>query len=360
MESLLPLVLIAFFLSLIFTALVRKVGRHFAFYDRDEHGIKKTRLVTTFGGVGIYLASWLTVYYYNPIFFMAQRQVALFLASSLVLLTGILDDWRGLKPWQKSLGILVSASIIFAYSDISFSTKLLPNLSPFYYQLISYLLTVVWIYLVTNAINLIDGLDGLASTVTLISLITLTVTTFFFSLSISLPILVLLLVLSGALAGFIPYNWYPAEIYLGDTGALFIGFMYASLSVTHLKNASFYSLIVPVLIYSLPLANTVFAILRRLLSGQSVVQADHDHIHQRLLRLGLKEWQVVLVMAVITLVFSILAILTQAFVAERQYILLVTLILVVLIFIPMLKLTQEGRLNRSSNKGDQAADKRKK
>ena len=101
MESLLPLVLIAFFLSLIFTALVRKVGRHFAFYDRDEHGIKKTRLVTTFGGVGIYLASWLTVYYYNPIFFMAQRQVALFLASSLVLLTGILDDWRGLKPWQK-------------------------------------------------------------------------------------------------------------------------------------------------------------------------------------------------------------------------------------------------------------------
>ncbi|EFR31455.1 MraY family glycosyltransferase [Eremococcus coleocola] len=335
---------LAWFLATIFSLLLLWLGKKSQVYDQDVHDLKNHRQVVTLGGLGIYFAFWTAFYFFNPSFFLVQSLLALFLASTLVLITGILDDLYNLKPWLKSAGVLLAANIIYFWANVSFSTTLLPTVSDSLFQIITYLLTMVWIFLMTNAINLIDGLDGLASSVTLISLITLIVTTYFFSISISLSILVMLLILSGAILGFIPFNWQPAKIYLGDTGALFIGFMYASLSVTNLKNASFYSLAVPVLIYLVPLFDAFFAVLRRFMTGKSIVVADHDHVHHRLLRLGLKEWQVVAIMIFITLLFSSLAILTQLFASARQYILMGAMALVLLLLLIMI------RINKTSKK----------
>ena len=295
--------------------------------------------VPPLGGLAIFISFWSGFFFLFLTLLFNSSQWMLFVASSVILLTGVIDDFIVLKPYQKSIGILLAANIVYFMADIEFSTALLPAIPTGVFNILSYFLTIMWIYFVTNAINLLDGLDGLASSVSIVSLLTLAITSYFFSLSIRITFLMMLLLLAAAMLGFLPFNWYKAKIYLGDTGALFIGFMYATLTVTNLKNASFFSMIVPIILYIVPLFDTSYAIFRRLMTGRSMIERDEDHVHHRLLRLGMSEPLVVSIMLGVTLLFSILAILSHVYPHWRNLILGLAIVMIGLMFIAMIKLS---------------------
>lgn len=283
-----------------------------------------------FGGLAVFCSFWLGFFVMFPTLIKQSPQWNMFLASVIVLMTGIIDDYFELKPWHKSVGILIGANMIYFMTDVSFSSLLISGVPIWLFDLFAYVLTISWIYFVTNAINLLDGLDGLVSSVSITSLITLTVMFYLSSFSIRLSFIMMLVLLATAILGFLPFNWYPAKIYLGDTGALFIGFMFASLTVNNLKNVSLFSLIIPILFYAVPLFDTSYAIMRRVLSGQSMMEKDEDHIHHRLLRYNFSVVQIVSLMIIITIVFSIIAILSQLYLQYRWILLVISFILIVL------------------------------
>ena len=297
----------------------------------------------SYGGIPIFISFWLGFFILFPSLLFNSSQWYIFLSSLVILLTGILDDYYVLKPWQKSVGILIAANMVYFLTEVEFSTVFLPAVHPYIFLIMSYLLTITWIYFVTNAVNLMDGIDGLAGSVTLTSLLILAVTTVLFSSSIRLAFLLMLLFLILSILGFLPLNWSPAKIYLGDTGALFIGFMYASLSVTNLKNASFYTMILPIFVYVVPLFDTSYAIFRRLISGKSIVQKDQDHVHHRLTRLGFSNAKIVILMVGITIIFAVLAIAAQQFRTYRLWIMIFTGVTVLILSYGMFNLGRKDK-----------------
>ena len=163
-------------------------------------------------------------------------------------------------------------------------------------------ITVVWIVAITNAINLIDGLDGLASGVATIALMTIG---FIAILQANIFIMMICSVLIGALLGFLFFNFHPAKIFLGDSGALLIGFIVGFLSLLGFKNITFVSLFFPIVILAVPFIDTLFAMIRRVKKGQHIMQADKSHLHHKLLELGYSHRQTVILIYSIALLFSL-------------------------------------------------------
>ena len=156
--------------------------------------------------------------------------------------------------------------------------------------------------------NLIDGLDGLATGVSIISLSTMGIIGLFF-LNANMFVSLLIFTLVAAMIGFLPYNFFPARIYLGDTGSLFIGFMTAVFSLFGLKNVTLISVGIPVMILGVPITDTVYAMIRRILNKKPISQADKHHLHHRLMQLGLTHRQTVMVIYGIALIFSFISLL---------------------------------------------------
>lgn len=349
--------------SIILSFGLKIIGTRLRWFDKDPHGIHKgeSHRVITFGGIAIYLSYWLGAYIFLPQLLYMPSYYWIWSASTLILLVGIIDDTLELSPLVKSLGILLAAHIVYFFARVTFSSALIQGHSPLVLNAVSYLATIGWIYFVTNAINIIDGVDGLASSVSIISLSTLAITTYLFSRSLPITLITLLVLLVAAITGFLPFNWAPAKIYLGDTGALFIGFMYATLSVNSLKHASLYSLIVPVIIYSLPLFDITYAMGRRFLAGKPITKGDSEHLHHRLIRFGFSKRQVVLFFIFITLIFSVIAICSYLWPQIRWVWLLMTVIMLVGLVYIMKRLGKLMRLEKGrSLYGEESKDTKRK
>ena len=188
-------------------------------------------------------------------------------------------------------------------------------------------ITIVWVVGITNAMNLIDGLDGLSSGVSLISTITI------FIIAVTKDrnsAMYLTAILMGSIAGFLPYNFNPASIFLGDTGAQLLGFLLAAISMEGaIKSATIFSVVVPILTMGLPIFDTVFAIIRRKVNGKPIMEADRGHLHHRLLDLGFTQKQAVLVMYTISALLSAMAIFSVQLTSfASYYLLLVVMILI--------------------------------
>lgn len=233
----------------------------------------------------------------------------MFLAECIIILTGVIDDIYELKPKQKLLGIVVAALVVYYIAGVKMTTFSIPFVGLFQLKWLSMPVTLVWIVAITNAINLLDGLDGLATGVSIIALTTSAITSFFFLSNVGVFVSIMMLTLVAAMVGFLPYSFNPASIFLGDTGALFIGFMISVFSLYGLKNATFISLIIPIIILGVPITDTVYAILRRLLNKKPIFQADKHHLHHRLMQMGLTHRQTVLVIYGIALIFSFISLL---------------------------------------------------
>ncbi|HFU3843498.1 TPA: glycosyltransferase family 4 protein [Streptococcus suis] len=235
----------------------------------------------------------------------------LILSSLIIVITGYIDDVKELGPAPKMFGIVLAATLIWFFTEFHFDSFKIPFGGPLliFPTWLSFFLTVLWIVAITNAVNLIDGLDGLVSGVSIISLTTMGIVSYFFLHDSNIFLTLTIFVLVAAIIGFLPYNYNPAIIYLGDTGALFIGFMIGVLSLQGLKNSTAVAVVTPMIILGVPITDTVVAIIRRKLSGRKISEADKMHLHHRLLSLGLTHRGTVLVIYAISFLFSLTSLL---------------------------------------------------
>ena len=314
------LVLIGVFLiPLVLTPLIRFLAFHIGAVDNpNARRINKVPMPSS-GGLGILIAFLVGTLILMPIitvrnhYFMSYFDYILpvTIGGLIVSMTGFIDDIFELKPRSKMLGIILGALVVWAFTDYRFDSFKIPFGGPMLYfgPVLSFFLTVLWIVAITNAINLIDGLDGLVCGVSVISLTTMGLISYFFLFDSNLYTTLTIFLLIAAIAGFFPYNYNPAIIYFGDTGALFIGFMIGVLSLQGLKNSTAVAVITPVIILGVPILDTFVAIIRRKLSGRPATEADKMHLHHRLLAMGFTHRGAVLVVYGITMVFSLTSLL---------------------------------------------------
>lgn len=261
---------------------------------------------------------------------MDTKLIGVLVGAAIIVTMGYFDDIKPLSAKVKLLVQIIAAAIVIyngvLIERVTNPMSLIVAVEKPYIELgiWAYPLTLFWIVGVTNAINLIDGLDGLAAGVSTISALTLTAVALFMG---SDYVAVLAAILAGATIGFLPYNFNPAKIFMGDTGSLFLGFMLSVLSVMGvLKSTAALSIMVPILAIGLPIFDTFMAIIRRALSGKSLMEADKGHLHHKLLAIGLSQKQ-----AVLTL-YSISAILGFSAVAMVEATFKVAAILVLAVF----------------------------
>jgi UDP-GlcNAc:undecaprenyl-phosphate GlcNAc-1-phosphate transferase len=316
MNTYLLLFVLAACSSLVLTPLVRRTCERFRWLDEPRDG-RRLHLVPVprLGGAAIFgslLIALAILPFINNLLTASLRAnksqlLAVLVPASMVFLFGVYDDFRGTNArfkfiWQALAGVIfyLMGGRIETLSVPLVGTVVLP-------QALGCALTVLWTVAITNAFNLIDGIDGLATGAALFSLVVL------LSVSVMLGhplVTVFAVALCGALIGFLPYNFNPASIFLGDSGSLLIGFILAALSVLGAQKASTaVAVAIPIIAFGLPVLDTGFALVRRFIGGRPVFQGDREHIHHKLLERGWSERRVALVLYGICALFGLLAML---------------------------------------------------
>lgn len=322
------IVLITFIFSTIIMFLMRKVAIHIGAMDvpRDEEGNRHIHKKATpkLGGVGIFLAFLLGYMLFGE---QSIRMNSILIGSFIVVLTGIVDDIKPIKATHKLLGHIAAAMVIVFYGKI-----LLDNITAFGFSLsfgiLAYPITILFIVACTNIINLIDGLDGLSGGICSIFYITIAIIGFFQGRFGSL-VMILTLIMLGSTLGFLMHNFHPAKIFAGDC-ATFMGFIIAVITLLEFKGPALISFFVPVTILGIPILDTLFAIIRRLLKGQPPFQADKQHLHHQLLGMNFSQTVTVLIIYAINILFataSILYTLKDPIVGEIIYVILFVIVL---------------------------------
>lgn len=307
-------IIVELFLLIIVQAAITPFIRRLAFVlgavdDPNARRVNK-KPMPTIGGLGIFVTFNIGVFVLLRQQFPTHEAFSVLLASSVIVLTGMIDDILELKPKQKMLGIFIASLVIYFLAGIRMNVLNLPLVGhEIHLGWWSLPLTIFWILALTNAVNLIDGLDGLADGVALISLTTMGIVGYYFLHTQQLYVPIACFMMAACLLGFLPYNFHPAKIFLGDTGALYIGFMIAVLSLKGLKNVTFISTLVPIIILGVPITDTVYAMIRRRLNHHPVSEADKHHLHHQLMRMGLTHRQTVLTIYGLSLIFSFVSML---------------------------------------------------
>lgn len=307
---------IAGIVSFSMTPLAKKLAYKVGAIDvpKDDRRVHK-KPIPRMGGLAIYLGFVVSVTIGMDI---DKRIMGILIGGTLIMLMGIMDDINPLSAKVKLAIQIVSALILIFYSGLKIEMINIPFVDTAMdfkklgvpVAMISIPVTIFWIVGITNTINLIDGLDGLAAGVASIAALTL----FYVSLPYAIersntPFLTL--AVAGAALGFLPYNFNPAKIFMGDTGSLFLGYMLAAISVEGFVKsataATAIATIVPVLALGLPIFDTTFAILRRALNGKPIMEPDKGHLHHRLLSTGMGQKRTVLTLYGISTIFGISA-----------------------------------------------------
>lgn len=297
------------------TPFVQKIALQIGAIDVPNVRKVHTRTMPRMGGLAIYAAFVITllglIYFLPGSYFHSARDAnlikALLTGGSMIVLTGALDDWLHLSAKIKLLLQIIGACIVVFGFDVTVNFVSIPfndqNLSIEWW--IAAPLTIFWIVGVTNAINLIDGLDGLAAGVSAIALATILIMA---AIMGNVVVMFLAVILLGSIIGFMFFNFHPAKIFMGDTGSLFLGFSLAILSMLGFKQIAMMSFITPVLIIGVPLSDTFFAIIRRWQQKKPIFAPDKGHLHHCLGELGFSHRQTVFIIYGIAIFFSLLAI----------------------------------------------------
>lgn len=292
------------FISVIVTPFIKMLAFKIGATDEPDARRVNTKTMPTMGGLAIYITfifSSLVIFRdYIPLNYI----LPIISGATVIVITGVLDDIKELSPKLKLLGIVLAACIIYFWAGFKIGSIQVPFLGTLSFGWLSFPITIIWITAITNAINLIDGLDGLASGVSIIALTTTGIIAYFFIHQSNFHITLTIFILLASIVGFFPYNFQPASIFLGDTGALLLGFMISVMSLQGLKNVTFVSVITPLVILGVPITDTVFAIIRRYINNQPISSADKMHLHHRLLSLGFSHRGAVLTIYGLALIFS--------------------------------------------------------
>jgi len=301
--DLLIVFLIAGLSSFLLTYPLKKLAFTFNVVDlpnaRKIHKHQTARL----GGLAIFISFTLSLLYLRPVY---EHMLEIILGAVVIVVTGLLDDRFTLRPVVKLSGQLIASSFLIS-SGLIIERITLPIVGVVDLGFASVLITVLWVVGITNAINLIDGLDGLATGVTTIAFISMFIMALIDGQIVATYLCVILI---GANLGFLYHNFYPASIYMGDTGSNFLGYMIAVVSMLGLfKNITLFSFIIPVIVLAVPIFDMLFAILRRLYHQEGIMMPDRKHIHYQLLDAGYSHQRTVLIIYTFSALFGCLAIL---------------------------------------------------
>ena len=285
------------------------------------------------GGLAIFLGFLLSVLVFADI---TNQVRGILLGAILIVVVGAIDDVLNLNAWLK-FGIQILAAVIAVLSGVIISVVTNPLLitsgQAVTVGVLSVPVTVLWIVAVTNSVNLIDGLDGLACGVSAIASMSMLVVSMLVS-DANANVAIILAALCGACLGFIPYNLNPAKIFMGDTGALLLGYILATVSVIGMfKFYAIITFILPVLALAVPLMDTIFAFTRRLLKGQSPFHADRGHFHHRLLDMGLNQKQAVAVLYAVSAILGLAAVLLTSTGITKAIVAIVAFVIAVCIWL---------------------------
>ncbi len=291
----------ALFLSLLLTPITRAIALKFNKLDEVQEDRWHREAVPSYGGVAIWI-SWTILC--GLLFPLNSKAGTLILGASLIFLLGFLDDLFGLRPILKFIGQIIIASIVVKLGIV---IEIIP------YPMLAIPLTIFWIVAITNAFNLLDNMDGLSSGVAAICSFSL----FFLSYQNAESVVPLLsMALAGSALGFLRYNFNPAKIFMGDCGSMFIGFALAMISIAgtwqHASNLII-TMLVPLLVLSVPIFDTTFVTITRKIRGVPVSQGGLDHISHRLVALGMTQKNAVLALYLFSILFGGMAVFYHQF-----------------------------------------------
>lgn len=246
------------------------------------------------GGMAIFLGFLISVVLFADV---TKQVQGILIGAVIIVATGAVDDIVSLKYWIKLLAQILAAVVAVIHGvviEVLMNPNIFSDTPSLLLGVLGVPITIFWIVGITNSVNLIDGLDGLACGVSTISCITMLVVALMVAEG---NVALILAALAGACIGFIPYNFNPAKIFMGDTGALLLGYVLSTVSVLGMfKFYAIVTFVVPILALALPLFDTLFAIIRRLLRGQNPMTPDRGHLHHRLIDMGLSQKQAVAVL----------------------------------------------------------------
>ncbi len=297
---------IAFIISLVSTLIlvypIKLIAKKIGVIDIPNYRKVHKDPTPSLGGLAIFLGVVIGLLYISP---NHEYFLDISLGVIIIIITGLLDDKYTIRPILKLTGQIFAAGILIN-AGLIIEKITIPLFGVVELDFFSIAITLLWIVGITNAINLIDGLDGLASGVSTIALTSIFVMAILDERTL---VVYLCVVLIGGNLGFLFHNFHPAKIYMGDTGSMFLGYSIAVISILGLfKNVTLFSFIIPIIVLAVPIFDTLFAMVRRKINGQKVMAPDKKHIHHQLLSAGFSHRTTVLIIYGFSAMFGALAI----------------------------------------------------
>ena len=297
------MIIVPFLFSVLFIPCVKKIAEFIGAMDMPNERKVHTEPIARLGGLGIYGG-----FLFGYMLFGRQsiQMNAILIGSIIIVITGIIDDVRPIPAKYKLLGQLAGAAVIPFYGKI-----ILQDVSAFGiyldFGIFAPVITMTFIVGIINCINLIDGLDGLAGGVASIYFLTIGVIALLLNHTVGLD-LTLTFIMLGSTLGFLFHNFYPAKIFMGDSGSMFLGYIISVIALLGFKNVTLTSLVVPCLILAIPILDTLFAIIRRLVNHKPISAPDKNHFHHQLLKLNLGQGKTVLIIYLVDILFAVASI----------------------------------------------------
>ncbi|WP_425756472.1 glycosyltransferase family 4 protein [Ihubacter sp. rT4E-8] len=303
---------LAFVLAFVFSPAAIKLAPKIGAMDVPKDARRMhTKAMPRFGGMAIFIGTTVSL-----IVFAGQNEKILpvIIGGTLIYILGVVDDLKNL-PAKVKFGaqVIVAALMYYMGLRIKFITDYFGEGVLHFGTAVCFIVTILWIVGITNTINLIDGLDGLAAGTAAISSLCIAYVAYIHGNEYGMMVVCLsMLSLAGGCIGFLPFNFYPAKIFMGDGGSLFLGFMIAALSVVGpLKRSTIIAVVVPVIVLGIPIFDTFFAILRRVVNRRPIMEADKGHLHHRLMALGYGQRRAVLMLYGISAIMGMAAVLVS-------------------------------------------------
>lgn len=303
-HNILEIILVTFLVSLILVPIAKKVANHVGAVDMPNARKIHKKAMPRMGGLAIFGGFLIGYILYGDI---TTQMLSVLIGSFIIFLLGIFDDIKPIPAKYKFLVQIIAAIIVVVYGKIYFTELTFLGLKIEFSLLVSYVLSVFFIVAISNAINLIDGMDGLASGISSIYFATIATIAIVLNRLGGLDI-VLSLIMLGATLGFLAWNFPPAKIFMGDSGSLFLGFMISIIALLGFKVTTLTSLVIPITILAIPIFDTVLAILRRMLKGESIGSPDKEHFHHQLLKLKFSTKTSLIIIYSVNIMFSAISI----------------------------------------------------
>ena len=295
---------VTFISTILLVPLAKIIAKHIGAIDYPNERKIHKKPIPRFGGFAVFATFLLGYILFAPV---NEQMISILIGGFIIVVLGIFDDIKPIRARYKFLVQIIAGLVVVLYGNIY-----LPYISAFgttiNFGMWGYPLALFFILSIINAINLIDGLDGLSSGTSAIFFATILVIAVLLDRLYGLDV-ILCVIMLGACLGFLVYNKPPASIYLGDTGSTFLGFIIAIIALLGYKTATFTSLFIPVIVLFLPILDTIFAMIRRYLKGESIGSADKEHFHHQLLKLNKSPVKTVLIMYALDLICSSISVL---------------------------------------------------